>query len=521
MFLLTIGIAILLPLIGFFLSDAPALWPFSVFLYSTGLVLVLGSYSKRKSATVALGIIFLPLLILETSYFISQYLQGAAFNKAFWYHFRPDVIYAGIGEFLWLAVFVLCIFSSLLFSFYRFSTRFNYAGKKVVIGGIGLFFLGLVMSPSATSFSVALLSAPQSSHDDLYAEFPELENNSVSAKFTGEERKNVVFIYLESIEQRYFDESVFPDLLPEMKALKDQSLVFTDVAQGIGAEYTMGGIVASECGYPLATQHNITSGSFGMYDDFLPLATCLGDILNNDGYFESFMGGADARFAGKQKFLNAHGFSEVIDKTAILDQSEAAVPVNSWGVYDDTLFKHAFTKYLSLNSQPNPFLLTLLTLDTHHPSGHTSPSCGIYGAGDNSILNAAHCTDSLVGLFIQKIRSSAYSDQTIIVVFSDHLAQRNTSSSLLRTSTILPNLTFFVNFPNGQSGVNTNPGTHYDVAPTILDLMGYDLKGQMGFGTSLIKGPGYLIEKFGKDGWQDKNIILMKYHLPSGRMMFR
>ena len=49
-----------------------------------------------------------------------------------------------------------------------------------------------------------------------------------------------------------------------------------------------------------------------------------------------------------------------------------------------------------------PFNLTLLTVDTHHPTGNASHSCSKYGAIDNSILHAVHCTDYLVGRFIER-----------------------------------------------------------------------------------------------------------------------
>lgn len=500
----------LIPLVGIFLTEARWVWPVAAFLYGSGIFLALSPWAGRKFLVALYALLVLPFLVFESAYFVSYYLQGSGFNRAFFYHLNPDVIYAGIGEYYWLIILLLLIFVLLLLSFLMFNRAERKTAQKTFFIGLGLFVLGLAVSPSVGSLVSYFQFMPESADSDPYALFSELSNSKVRAQFKGTEKKNIVFIYLESIEQRYFDEDVFPGLLPELTKLRQESLVFPNVYQGVGAEYTMGGIVASQCGYPLAARHHIAEDSFGMYDDFLPRAICLGDLLQADGYQSVYMGGADTRFAGKQNFLQSHGYAEIIGKMDILSTLGGRIPVNAWGVYDDTLFVLGFEKYLSLSAQTKPFFLTILTLDTHHPAGHSSPSCGGYGVGDNSMLNAAHCTDVLVGRFIRKIRSSPFSDNTIIVLFSDHLAHPNTASSLLKQSTRPANLTFMVNFPDGRHEEIVHPGTHYAVAPTLLDVMGYELDGQMGFGTPLTKGPGYLIRKFGEDGWQEHESSLME-----------
>jgi len=242
-----------------------------------------------------------------------------------------------------------------------------------------------------------------------------------------------------------------------------------------------------------------------LFEDFLPGATCLGDLLERDGYHLAFVGGADERFAGKGNFLRSHGYAEVIDGRTLVKTLADQSYVNEWGVFDDTLFDFAIRKFRTMSSGQAPFLLTLLTLDTHHPNGFLSKTCGTYGSGENSSLNAVHCADYLITRFISQIRKSPYSDNTIVVVLSDHVPMRNQASPLLAASGMPKRLTFFVNTPDGASGQNRNPGLHYDVAPTILDLAGYQLSGQMGFGAPLSRGAGYLPGKFGEDQWEQQS----------------
>jgi len=86
---------------------------------------------------------------------------------------------------------------------------------------------------------------------------------------------------------------------------------------------------------------------------------------------------------------------------------------------------------------------------------------------------------------------------------------RNKASSLLEASQMPKRLTFFVNTPDGHKKKNTNPGLHYDIAPTIMDLVGYNIRGQIGFGVPLTRGPGYIPGKFGEGQWREQIPNLM------------
>ena len=125
------------------------------------------------------------------------------------------------------------------------------------------------------------------------------------------------------------------------------------------------------------------------------------------------------------------------------------------------------------------------------------------------MLNSVHCSDLLLARFIEQIRSSPYSDDTTIIVVSDHLALRNKATPLLRSSQRPERLTFFVNTPQARKERNDAPGLHYDIAPTILDLIGYRIHGQMGFGAPLTRGPGYLPGRFGHDDWKNRSATLV------------
>jgi hypothetical protein len=108
-----------------------------------------------------------------------------------------------------------------------------------------------------------------------------------------------------------------------------------------------------------------------------------------------------------------------------------------------------------------------------------------------------HCTDQLAADFIGRIRASPYGNDTLVVVASDHLAMRNTASGRLNALPDRRRLTFFVSAPDQTGARNQAAGLHYDIAPTVLDLLGIEINGQLGLGRSLLHQDGYLASRVG------------------------
>src|SRR5690606_6752566 len=88
-----------------------------------------------------------------------------------------------------------------------------------------------------------------------------------------------------------------------------------------------------------------------------------------------------------------------------------------------------------LSRAGQPFMLTTLTMDTHHPAGHLPVACKRTryrsGHGDIGLLHALKCTDRLISRLVDRIRSSEFAADTLVVVASDHLAMPNHLSHLL------------------------------------------------------------------------------------------
>ncbi len=109
-----------------------------------------------------------------------------------------------------------------------------------------------------------------------------------------------------------------------------------------GTDYTIAGMVASQCGIPLFAPFE--GNASASVSSFFPQNICLGDILKNSGYENYFVQGANLRFAGKDVFLKSHGFDHLYGaeelKTTVADPTYR----NDWGFYDDTVLDETSEK---------------------------------------------------------------------------------------------------------------------------------------------------------------------------------
>jgi len=151
----------------------------------------------------------------------------------------------------------------------------------------------------------------------------------------------LVYIYAESLEKTYFDESIFPNLVNNLKNLKDQSIEFTDIHQVVGTGWTMAGIIASQCSVPLfaSSGSNTMSGS----DIFLSGAECLGNVLKKFDYHLVSMQGSSADFSGIKQFYTTHSFDEIYGREELenkLDDKKYMNNPNFLSGADNTLFHY-------------------------------------------------------------------------------------------------------------------------------------------------------------------------------------
>ncbi|WP_169309163.1 sulfatase-like hydrolase/transferase [Desulforhopalus sp. IMCC35007] len=445
--------------------------------------------NKTIFSTLAL----LYVLLIEL-FLVANYFTGVGVNQATIMQLKFGLTGAPFKEYIWLITLIigslsLCIILMGIFVYIKTDKNISLSYSRCLMA-YALLFVGLSINPACVNIYQlphrSLISSMRSTSSETWEFYNYYKEPRIRRLETGQ--KNIVVIYAESLERAFFNEDIFPGLVPELKLIEKQSTSFSQLYTLPGINGTIWSIVASQCGVPLY----LPSMSFikNPRGDFLPDATCLGDLLANEDYFLAYYGGAKLNFTRKGEFFKSHGFIDVFGRNALRSKLEDTTYLNHWGLYDDSLFDISYKRFLELSESGTKFGLFLLTVDTHAP-GYPSKSCEDKGYldGSNKHLNAVKCADFLISDFIRKIADSPYGEQTVIVVASDHYNYRNTPAYKMikqaRGNEGKKNL-FMIFEPGKVTGKEIHTlGTHMDIGTTILPFMGYS--GQIGLGRDLLK----------------------------------
>ena len=441
-----------------------------IVLTSTALI----SRFEHGTVRTSIGLVVIYLLsFYYASQFISYYLQGSYFNQQYLFHFNLTTLRESLAAYYSLMFLIAGWTACVLFGFYYLRAQLPRSSHSLPALA-GLFVLALMLDPglrpSVFAMANSALSPRIDSLEAIAWEELSLEQDALTnTQFTSTPGKNILFIFLEGFEAIYTDENLFPGLTPNLQALNEEGWQLDNMQQVEGSGWTIAGMVSSLCGTPLLYESSF-GGNEVLFSRMLDKATCLPDVLSIAGYQQIFMGGAALGFASKGNFLLEHGFDTTLGRHALVNELADPNYVSGWGLYDDSLFSQALEQFTSLAASEQPFNLTLLTVDTHHPIGEPSASCSEYDQIDNSILHAVHCTDYLLGEFLDQVKAHPAYEDTVVVLVSDHLAMRNNAFPLFPENY---QRRLYFNVLNSSAAVEQEIfATPLDISPTVLHLLG-------------------------------------------------
>lgn len=422
-------------------------------------------------------------VILNITLYASDYFTGNGINDAVLYTLTNSLTGAGVGKYLLpgaglvvALVAVFCLLGWVLRRRRHLPHHFGYSLLALALA------LGSVdASPAFHQITELVKSQTRDGDPDFTTWYKQ------PAKTIPDPQLNLVYIYGESLERTYFNEQAFPDLAPELSALKKQGIDFSHTEQLPGTDYTIAGMVSSQCGIPLFAPFE--GNASASVSSFFPQNLCLGDILKNSGYENHFIQGANLRFAGKDVFLKSHGFDFLTGaeelKATVADPDYR----NDWGFYDDTVLDEAWKQFEALSRSGKRFSLFTLTVDTHHPDGFISRACTRksyrFDGKSNQSFSAVTCSQQNIAAFINKIKASPWFKNTVIVVSSDHLAMNNTAWKYLNKED-RSNLFFVLRGDQPQQDISGVKRSTLDNGATVLDILGGD--NYLGLGRSSLSG---------------------------------
>ena len=152
--------------------------------------------------------------------------------------------------------------------------------------------------------------------DDNY-----VEPSQVALQFP-EKKRNLIYIFLESMETTYVDEGngggFKKNVIPELTRIAQENEDFSGESDKLnggysmpGTTWTMGAMFGQTSGLPLSI--SIERNSMDTQDSFFSGIITLGDILKNAGYSQTLMIGSDATFGGRKLYFTEHGDYDILD----------------------------------------------------------------------------------------------------------------------------------------------------------------------------------------------------------------
>lgn len=402
----------------------------------------------------------------------------------------------------------------LLFAVILFFIMLAYSGKTLRRFGKALLILISIclLTTSFKTFNDKLEIAEYLNNRIISSDF--IEQNYVDPSTTEitfpEKKRNLITIYLESMEITYADKEsgggMDVNYMPELTALANENENFsgdrTTLNGGISlpnTTWTMGGLFASTSGLPL----DFSSGQNNMdtQDSFYKNATVIGDILASNGYTNYFSCGSDGNFAGRKLYFETHGNYEVHDVAYNKDTGRLDPDYYVWwGFEDSKLIDYAKEDLTNIASSDEPFNYTMLTVDTHFEDGYVCEDCEDLYDG-NQYGNVMRCSSKRITDFIFWIQEQPWYANTTIVLTGDHPTMdsdfcNDVDSNYQRK--------VYVNYINAAPVDNNSTGyreySTFDTFPTTVAALGATIEdNRLGLGTNLYSGLPTYLEEFGKE----------------------
>lgn len=318
-------------------------------------------------------------------------------------------------------------------------------------------------------------------------------------------KRNLIHIYLESFESSYFKKELGGnmdiDIVPDLEELIKEGIHFsnTDKFGGAkeihGSSWSVAGMVNMTSGIPM----KVTTGArdYGRAGYFLPGVYNLGDLLNDNGYEQTIMFGADADFGGLSTYYKNHGNFNIFDIKYVKKNGILPKDYNVWwGFEDEKLFEFAKNEILRLYKTGKPFNFTIENADTHFPDGYMGPNTK--KEFENQYANVIKFTQKQLVDFVRWIQKQQFYENTTIVLTGDHLSMDKKFFKDFDKKYDRRVFNLFLNSAVETNRFSNREFAPLDLYPTILASLGIKWESERaGLGTNLFSNEKTFIEEIG------------------------
>lgn len=315
------------------------------------------------------------------------------------------------------------------------------------------------------------------------------------------EKKNLIYIYLESMETTY------KEYTPNLHRLANENISFSNskgyggFSELVGANWTIASMVAQTSGLPLKV--SVDSSSYNANEDaFLNGVYTLGDLLKDNGYNNYIMMGSNADFAYRRNYFNIHGKYDIFDYLKAIEEGYIDDDYFKWwGFEDRKLYEYSKEKLLEAAAEDKPFNFSILTVDTHYTDGYLDEECAANHS--EQYANVLECADTMFYDFMKWLRKQDFYDDTTVIIVGDHLYMEESDFFDKYNERYVYNS--IINSSVKTDNIKNRTFTALDMFPTTLSAMGVKIEGdKLGLGVDLFSNKKTLVEKYGFDYVNDE-----------------
>ncbi len=223
----------------------------------------------------------------------------------------------------------------------------------------------------------------------------------------------------------------------------------------------MEGIPAILAGLPALTNESYITSSYGS-NRF----TSIANTLKAKQYSSAFFHGGTNGTMGFDAFCNAAGFDSYYGRSEYNNDQDYD---GNWGIWDEEFFQYTNKK---VSEMQKPFLATLFTLSSHHPSSIPEKYKAKFTEGELPILKSVEYADFSLRKFFESASKEKWFDSTLFIITADHTgpsidAYYNNNYGRFQ----IPVLLYKHN--SSLRGTSKKTVQQIDILPTILEYVNY------------------------------------------------
>lgn len=315
-------------------------------------------------------------------------------------------------------------------------------------------------------------------------------DTKLNGEYSIDNPKNIIVIQLESFDEKIIDyKHNGKEITPFLNDLKDESLYFENFyAQHINGSF--------DAEFSFLTSLYPINKNYAFKENDMEEFNSMVKVLDKKGYNSIAFHGNKEEFFYRDKGYLEMGFDKFYSRKDFSAQEGKIKDDTYFGINDYDFFDQSI-EYLK--DAEKPFFAFFITVSSHTPFDFYPEKEKVEEFEDISTtlvrdyFQSMAFVDKSLKMFFEKLKNNDLYKDTLFVIYSDHTADVNKEEyesggnfSIDRNIKEPENVPLLINHSDIEGEVIDRTGTHTDLGPTIIDLIGQEEKPSEFLGDSLL-----------------------------------